>query len=61
MLHKARNLIQRQRTMLINALRAHMAELGVVGGTGAEFELPTSSRSSMTRRMKRSRRLQGRP
>jgi transposase len=34
MLHKARNLIQRQRTMLINALRAHMAELGVVAAQG---------------------------
>jgi len=34
MLHKARNLIQRQRTMLINALRAHMAELGIVAAQG---------------------------
>lgn len=34
MRHKARNLIQRQRTMIINALRAHMAELGVVAAQG---------------------------
>lgn len=30
MLHKARDLLVRQHTMLINALRAHMAELGIV-------------------------------
>ena len=32
MLHRARDLLMRQRTQLINALRAHMAELGVVAG-----------------------------
>lgn len=30
MLHKARELLLRQQTMLINALRGHMAELGVI-------------------------------
>ncbi len=30
MLHRARDLLVRQRTMLINALRAHMAELGII-------------------------------
>ena len=30
MLHRARDLLMRQRTQLINALRAHMAELGIV-------------------------------
>jgi len=29
MLHRARNLLIRQRTMLVNALRAHLAEFGV--------------------------------
>ena len=29
MLHKARELLMRQQTMLVNALRAHMAELGM--------------------------------
>jgi transposase len=30
MLHRSRDLLIRQRTMLINALRAHLAELGIV-------------------------------
>jgi len=30
MLHRARDLLMRQRTQLINGLRAHMAELGIV-------------------------------
>ena len=30
MLHKARELLLRQQSMLVNALRAHMAELGIV-------------------------------
>jgi transposase len=30
MLHRTRDLLVRQRTMLINAIRAHMAELGYV-------------------------------
>ena len=34
MLHRARD--QRQRTQLINALRAHMAELGIVAAQGRE-------------------------
>lgn len=39
MLHRARDLLVRQRTMLINALRAHLGELGLVaakGPTGVE-------------------------
>lgn len=44
MLHKARDLLVRQRTMLTNALRAHLAELGLVtargpGGFSALLEL----------------------
>ncbi|SMD00611.1 IS110 family transposase [Novosphingobium sp. B1] len=35
MLHKSRDLIVRQRTMLINALRGHLAEYGIVTGLGA--------------------------
>ncbi len=34
MLHKARELLVRQQTMLVNALRAHMAELGMVTALG---------------------------
>lgn len=34
MLHRARNLLVRQRTMLVNALRAHMAELGIIAPQG---------------------------
>ena len=36
MLHKARELLVRQRTMLTNALRAHLAELGIVAAQGRE-------------------------
>jgi transposase len=35
-LHRARDLLMRQRTHLINALRAHMAELGIVAAQGRE-------------------------
>jgi transposase len=36
MQHRTRDLLLRQRTQLINALRAHMAELGVVAAQGRE-------------------------
>jgi transposase len=32
--HRARNLLVRQRTMLVNALRAHMAEFGMIAPQG---------------------------
>src|SRR3546814_20482253 len=35
MLHRSRDLMVRQRTMLINALRGHLAEYGNVTGVGA--------------------------
>ena len=35
MLHRVRELLLRQRTMLINALRGHLAEFGLVGAQGA--------------------------
>ncbi|GHH19519.1 hypothetical protein GCM10008023_26730 [Sphingomonas glacialis] len=35
MLHKSPDLTVRQRTMLLNALRGHLAEYGVVTGVGA--------------------------
>jgi transposase len=35
MLHKSRDLTVRQRTMLINALRGHLAEYGIVTGVGS--------------------------
>ncbi len=34
MLHRGRNLLVRQRTMLVNALRAHMAEFGITAPQG---------------------------
>ena len=34
MLHRARALLVRQRTMLVNALRAHMAEFGIIAPQG---------------------------
>jgi transposase len=34
MLHRARNLLVRQRTMLVNALRGHMAEFGIIAPQG---------------------------
>ncbi len=34
MLHRARNLLVRQSTMLVNALRAHLAEFGVIAPQG---------------------------
>src|SRR5450432_3268176 len=36
MQHRARDLLIRQRTQLINALRAHLAELGIVAAQGNE-------------------------
>lgn len=35
MLHKARELLVRQQTMLINAIRGHMAELGLIAPQGS--------------------------
>ena len=34
MLHRARALLIRQRTMALNALRAHLAEFGIVAAQG---------------------------
>src|ERR1700758_4520490 len=34
MLHRARSLLGRQRTMLVNALRAHVAEFGIIAPQG---------------------------
>jgi transposase len=34
MLHRSRSLLIRQRTMLVNAIRAHLAELGIVAPVG---------------------------
>ena len=36
MLHRTRDLLIRQRTQLINALRAHLAEFGLVAEKGRE-------------------------
>ena len=36
MLHRTRDLLMRQRTQLINALRAHLAELGIMAAQGRE-------------------------
>jgi transposase len=34
MMHRAREILIRQRTMLVNALRGHMAEFGLIGAQG---------------------------
>jgi transposase len=34
MMHRARNLLVRQRTKLVNALRAHLAEFGIIAPQG---------------------------
>ena len=36
MLHRARDLLMRRRTQLINALRAHLAEFGITAAQGRE-------------------------
>jgi transposase len=36
MLHRTRDLLVRQRTMLINALRAHLAEFGIIAAQGRQ-------------------------
>ncbi|MTH94617.1 transposase, partial [Roseibium sp. RKSG952] len=36
MLHRARDLLVHQRTMLVNALRAHLAEFGIVAARGPQ-------------------------
>ena len=36
MLHRVRDLLMRQRTQVINALRAHLAERGIVAAQGRE-------------------------
>ena len=45
-LHRARDLLVRQRTLLVNALRGHMAEFGIVArqGVGGVSELLASLR-----------------
>jgi transposase len=35
-LHRTRDLLVRQRTQLVNALRAHLAEMGIVAATGVD-------------------------
>lgn len=35
MLHKTRDLMVRQRTMLINAVRGHLGEYGIIAAKGA--------------------------
>ena len=52
MQHRARDLLMRQRTQLINAIRAHMAELGISapqGREGIRLEANTSSVQSPNR------------
>jgi transposase len=47
MLHRARDLLMRQRTQVINALRAHLAELGITAAQGtAGLKEPRPTRSS---------------
>lgn len=39
MLHRARDILMRQRTMLLNAVRAHFAEFGIISPQGARYTL----------------------
>ena len=59
MLHRTRELLVRQRTMLINALRAHLAEFGIIAARGRakvktlieelpEAAIPALARSALT-------------
>jgi transposase len=41
-LHRARQLLVRQRTMLSNALRGHLAELGIVSAKGRHAMAPST-------------------
>lgn len=58
MLHRSRDLLVRQRTMLVNALRAHLAEFGIVAAKGrgkvadllaclGEADIPALARSAL--------------
>ena len=51
-LHRTRHLFIRQQTSVINAIRAHLAEFGIVAPVGRkgveELLLPTRSRPHMT-------------
>jgi transposase len=48
MLHRTRHLLVRQRTMLINALRAHLAEFGIVAGVDDQDErVPSEARNCL--------------
>jgi transposase len=55
MVHRARDLLVRQRTMLINALRGHLAEFGFVGAQGVHkvAALVTIIRNSTDERIPR--------
>jgi transposase len=49
MMHRARNLLIRQRTMAVNALRAHLAEFGVVAPQVCAILKAWSQRSKRTK------------
>ncbi|WP_291843546.1 IS110 family transposase [Maricaulis sp.] len=59
MLHRTRDILMRQRTMLLNAIRAHLAEFGIITAQGPhklavlldtldEDRLPAIARSALT-------------
>ncbi len=58
MLHRTRQLLVRQRTMLSNAIRGHMAKLGIMLARAAMARL-SCCRLLATSRMIASRRLPG--
>ena len=71
MLHRTRDLLMRQRTQVINALRAHLAELGITAAQGnaglrellaiiagaADERLPAEAHASLIVQAKRPRRM----
>lgn len=54
MLHKTRELLVKQRTMSVNALRGHLAEFGVVAARGVAMPANCWKKPRMTRRFQKS-------
>jgi transposase len=51
MLHRSRQLLVCQRTMLSNAIRGHMAELGIILGKGPQWHGRAAGVLTPTRRL----------
>ncbi len=49
-LHRSRDLLMRQRTMMLNAIRAHLAEFGIIAAQGPRKVVELVARAFATRR-----------